>query len=372
MLLLGVVAFGSAFAAADFDAGLAAFRQGNYASAHENWAPLAEAGKPQAQFNLALLYSNGLGVVRAPQIAQRWFQAAAEQGNVQAQYNLALMLQTGDGIESDIAAARGWYEKAARRGLAAAQNNLGLMYLEGQGMPRDRARAVRWLARAAGESLEARNNLQGLAARLPVARVTASLVNLRAGPSRQSQVLDQVGPDAEGLLLDRRGGWSRLWFSERETIGWIADRLLAVEEKSAETSSVATDRTTQAPDTPPPAEENATVAEGTGEREPPRDTQLEEDDATPGRWYRIATASADLRERPEREARTLERLGYGTSVEVLAREPGWRQVRVTDSQNQNEGWLSAFSLSPDADAEARAAAEAEARRAAAAVGAGGG
>jgi uncharacterized protein YgiM (DUF1202 family) len=335
---------------------------------------LAEGGKPQAQFNLALLYSNGLGVVRAPQIAQRWFLAAAEQGNVQAQYNLALMLQTGDGIESDIAAARGWYEKAARQGLAAAQNNLGLMYLEGQGMPRDLARALRWLARAAGESLEARNNLQGLAARLPVAQVTASLVNLRAGPSRQSQVLDQVGRDAEGLLLDRRGGWSRLWFSERETIGWIADRLLAVEDKSQTTSLVATDRTSPAPvDSPPPAEANDTVAEGTGEPEPPRDTKPADDGAaTPGRWYRIATASADLRERPKREARTLERLGYGTAVEVLARERGWRQVRVVDSQNQKQGWLSAFSLTPDAEAEARAAAEAEARRAAAAVGAGGG
>ena len=109
-----------------------------------------------AQFNLALLYGNGLGRTLDRETARRWFQAAAEQGNVQAQYNLARMLQSGDGVQADVAAARGWYEKAARQDFAPAQNNLALMYLEGQGMPRDRARAVRWVSRAAAARAQRR------------------------------------------------------------------------------------------------------------------------------------------------------------------------------------------------------------------------
>ena len=221
----------------DFSDAIVAYQKGDYDTAHDLWAPLAEAGDARAQFNLALLYGNALGRTLDRETARRWFQAAAEQGNVQAQYNLARMLQSGDGVQADVAAARGWYERAARQDFAPAQNNLALMYLEGQGMPRDRARAVRWFSRAAESSPEARNNLSGLAMRLPEARVMASLVNLRAGPSMQSRILDQVSRQDTGVLLDQRAGWSRLWFVEYDSIGWIADRLLAIDRTQTAAST---------------------------------------------------------------------------------------------------------------------------------------
>lgn len=376
LMLIAVSPVGLA-AGANFDAGVTAFRAGNYDGARRNWAPLAEAGQPQAQFNLALLYSNGLGVARTPNTARRWFTAAADQGNVQAQYNLALMLQLGDGVERDIAAARRWYEQAARQGLASAQNNLGLMYLEGQGLPADPARAIRWLKRAAENSAEARNNLDGLAARLPKAHVNVGRVNLRAGPSKRSRILDQVRPGDSGRLLDQRRGWSQLWFPERDALGWIADRLLDIEKALPSTPAPAKVDTLSRPpnatsdDDAPAAGERISARSDTGSA--PAEPEVEvktEPEPPPGRWYKIATASAELRVAASSDARVLQRLSYGTAVEVLERKPGWRQVRL--NSGGDEGWIGAFVLTPDAEAEAKAAAAAEARRRAAAVGSGGG
>jgi len=49
-------------AGADFKAGLDAYARDDYATALREWTPLAEAGDAFAQYNLALLHENGLGV----------------------------------------------------------------------------------------------------------------------------------------------------------------------------------------------------------------------------------------------------------------------------------------------------------------------
>ncbi|MES1950667.1 hypothetical protein S4A8_07410 [Salinisphaera sp. S4-8] len=369
-MMLSLPAFGD-----DFSDAITAYQRGNYDVAHDLWAPLAEDGDARAQFNLALLYANGLGRARDRETARRWFQAAAEQGNVQAQYNLARMLQAGDGVPRDIAAARRWYEKAARQDFAPAQNNLALMYLEGQGMPRDRASAVRWLSRAADASPEARNNLNGLAVRLPEVRVMASLVNLRAGPSMQSQILDQVSRQDSGVLLDQRAGWSRVWFVDYDSIGWIADRLITINRKDAADEGderVAADEgpTESAPETNGGDDVGATTEAAQSPRNPKRiadtegdtntDGQTEAQPATPaGPWYTVASGSAELRDEPRTDASVRDRLAYGTSVKLLEQRPGWRRVERADGDAA--GWVGAFVLTPDDAANARHAVETEAR-----------
>ena len=44
--------------AADFKAGLDAYKAGDYATALREWQPLAEKGDAHAQYNLALLYDS--------------------------------------------------------------------------------------------------------------------------------------------------------------------------------------------------------------------------------------------------------------------------------------------------------------------------
>ena len=64
----------------DFDKGMDAYNNGDYATALEEWTPLAERGDPYAQNNLALMYYYGEGVLQDYQTAAKWYTLAAEQG----------------------------------------------------------------------------------------------------------------------------------------------------------------------------------------------------------------------------------------------------------------------------------------------------
>lgn len=132
-------------ARADYEAGLAAARAGDYATALREWRPLAEAGNRDAQFNLGLAYENGLGVPADGAEAARWYRRAAEQDDRQAQAYLAEMYAKGLGIPRDDIEALHWYRRAAERGHAAAQHNVGLFYAVGRGVAPSAVQAVAWL-----------------------------------------------------------------------------------------------------------------------------------------------------------------------------------------------------------------------------------
>ena len=98
ILLLALVAAASFESIAQsnrFEAGIAAMNRGRFAVAYRSWLPLAEAGMPEAQLNLGLLY------------------------------------QSGQGVNIDLEKALYWYEQAASAGLADAHLNLGMMYFQG-------------------------------------------------------------------------------------------------------------------------------------------------------------------------------------------------------------------------------------------------
>jgi TPR repeat protein len=120
--------------AQDFDKGLAASQAGDYATALQEWRPLAEQGNAQAQWSLGYMYGNGLGVIQDYAEAANWYRKAAEQGEALAQYNLGIMYDNGLGVIQDYAEAVDWYRKAAEQGEALAQYNLGSMYATGLGV----------------------------------------------------------------------------------------------------------------------------------------------------------------------------------------------------------------------------------------------
>jgi len=104
---------------ADFQAGVDAYNQGDYATALKEWRPLAEQGDVDAQFNLGVMYDMGHGV--PPQDygeAVRWYRLAAEQGYASAQVNLGVLYGDGLGVLQDHVQAHMWAN------LAAAQNHL--------------------------------------------------------------------------------------------------------------------------------------------------------------------------------------------------------------------------------------------------------
>ena len=97
----------------------------------------AEQGNANAQFNLGLMYNNGLDAIQDYKEAVKWYRLAAEHGNGEAQSNLGLMYDKGQGVVQDYKEAVKWYRLAAEQGVAIAQSNLGIMYLLGQGVVQD-------------------------------------------------------------------------------------------------------------------------------------------------------------------------------------------------------------------------------------------
>ena len=112
---------------ADFQKGLDAARSGDFATALRELKPLAEQGHADAQFNLGVMYENGLGVPQDNKTAGKWYRLAAEQENALAQYNLGLMYYNGRGVPQDNKTAVKWYTLAAEQGIVYAHmwGNLG-------------------------------------------------------------------------------------------------------------------------------------------------------------------------------------------------------------------------------------------------------
>ena len=71
-LFLGLPSYSS-----DFDKGLTAYNNGDYATALKEWKPLAEQGDVDAQYHLGVMYDNGDGVSQDYKEAVRWYTLAA-------------------------------------------------------------------------------------------------------------------------------------------------------------------------------------------------------------------------------------------------------------------------------------------------------
>jgi hypothetical protein len=132
-----------------YEKGLAAYSRGDIAAALQLWKPLAEHGDARAEFALASLYHDGIGVPVDYTESSYWFHQAAEQGHAEAQYNLGNAYKRGEGVrQSDDMAIR-WWKKAAEQGLEEAQSNLALARREGAGELQDHQTAARFYRDAA-------------------------------------------------------------------------------------------------------------------------------------------------------------------------------------------------------------------------------
>ncbi|MGF1623315.1 MAG: hypothetical protein ACFCVH_00415 [Alphaproteobacteria bacterium] len=92
-LLMGLLAVAPP-ALADFEDGVAAYEAGDYATALEQWRPLAEAGDPEAQYRVGQLFERGEGVPASLARAAMWYRLAANQDNTGAQGALDGVLET--------------------------------------------------------------------------------------------------------------------------------------------------------------------------------------------------------------------------------------------------------------------------------------
>jgi TPR repeat protein len=100
----------------DFSDGLEAYFDGDYTTALKLLKPLAETGHAAAQYNLALKYENGEGVLQDYKEAASLYRMAAEQGYATAQLNLGWMYDNGYGLLQDHKRAHMWFNIARSNG----------------------------------------------------------------------------------------------------------------------------------------------------------------------------------------------------------------------------------------------------------------
>jgi len=115
-LALAILALAVPARAGPFEDGLAAYDQGDYATALRLWRPLAEQGDTLAQSNLGVMYEFGLSVPQDIVQAHMWFDLAVEHGNERARINRAIAASqmTPDQIAEAQHMAREWMAKHQR------------------------------------------------------------------------------------------------------------------------------------------------------------------------------------------------------------------------------------------------------------------
>lgn len=130
-------------------AGIEAWQSGDYATAINNWRPLAEKGDADAAFNLGQAYRLGRGVVVNLGAAQTWLGRAADKNHLDAQTTLGLLLfQNGNRV-----GGLRWLKMAAERGEPRAMLVYGTALYNGDGVARDPVKAYAYVSRSAAQGL---------------------------------------------------------------------------------------------------------------------------------------------------------------------------------------------------------------------------
>lgn len=136
-------------ALADVKAGVDAWQQGDYEKAVNEWRPLAQAGDPDAQFNMGQASKLGRGVKADMTAAVDWYRKAAAQGHVRAEDNLGLLMFQQGERES----ALPYLERSAARGEPRAQYIVGTALFNGDLAQKNWPRAYALMNRASAAGL---------------------------------------------------------------------------------------------------------------------------------------------------------------------------------------------------------------------------
>jgi cell division septation protein DedD len=197
-------------ALADVKAGVDAWARGDFPRAVAEWKGPADAGDPDAQFNMAQAYKLGRGVPRDFTRAEALYAMAATKGHLQASDNYGLMLfQRGERAK-----AMPYIRTAAERGDARAQYYYGLTLFNGDGVEKDALRAYAYLSMAQQSGLpQATGALAQMDADIPMADrqkavVLASKLAAEAEARRARQVaaMDLGGVPGGAAVSDGGAG----------------------------------------------------------------------------------------------------------------------------------------------------------------------
>ncbi len=121
--------------------GISLIEEGRHEEGIAELKRAAKAEHPEAFYNLALCFLQGIGREKNERLAARLFFHAAEKGCAEAKYNLGLCYAKGVGVKQDMEKAAHWWQEAADAGIRDAMLNLAICYRHGLGVSVDEARA---------------------------------------------------------------------------------------------------------------------------------------------------------------------------------------------------------------------------------------
>lgn len=134
--------------------GVKKYEAGDYGAAFAIWQPLAEAGNPDALFNLGQVYRLGRGVAIDIPKAIDHYRQAAKRGHIAAMGNLGTLYFFAEPPNRRRDEAIAWWRRAAERGYARAQYMLGVLYFNGDQVERDYVTAYAWMTLAVTDDLD--------------------------------------------------------------------------------------------------------------------------------------------------------------------------------------------------------------------------
>lgn len=133
----------------------------NYTEAMACFQKAAEKGNAEAEYNIAVLYFDGLGVEEDYETSAEWLKKSAEKDYPEAQNMLAVMYYGGVGVPQDYEKAAKWAKKAAAYDMTDAQYVLASLYADGKGVPQDFNKAAELLLKVEKKGGDLAKKTQG-------------------------------------------------------------------------------------------------------------------------------------------------------------------------------------------------------------------
>ncbi len=130
--------------ASDYKKGFEALEKEKYEEAIYYLSFFASNGDSVAQYNMGILYRDGLGVEVNSQVALAWFNLAAQQRHTLANFAIAKLLQKNADLHSTELDPLYYLKEASFLGHAIAPLEVGNFYYSRQDSPHDLVRAIVW------------------------------------------------------------------------------------------------------------------------------------------------------------------------------------------------------------------------------------
>lgn len=128
----------------DYHRARRAYEVGRFTEALQILEKLAEGGDAKAQYEIALMYLQGIGTRVDPARGGYWMLAAANNGNVAAMVEIGGRFESGANVERNYLLSFTWYRRAAALEDPIAAYRLAGLYERGAGVQRDLPRAWAW------------------------------------------------------------------------------------------------------------------------------------------------------------------------------------------------------------------------------------